>query len=226
MLSDDTRIQLDLYANLNVDRIVQGKTELKYSRDANTVYVDFPSTLKSGSVQSIDFFYSGTPTQTGRFGGFVFGKDPAGRDWIYTACEGEGAAIWWPNKDQWHDEVENMDLSVAIPSALTDASNGRFVRKTDLGDGFTRWDWKINYPINNYNVSVNIAAYQHWQEKVGDVTMDFYVLPEDVERAKPQYAQAKGMMEAFEHFFGEYPFVKDGYKLIHVPYTAWSIRAP
>jgi aminopeptidase N len=49
--------------------------------------------------------------------------------------------------------------------------------------------------------------------------MDFYVLPEDVERAKPQYAQAKGMMEAFEHFFGEYPFVKDGYKLIHVPYT-------
>jgi len=219
MLGDDTRIQLDLYANLNVDRIVQGTTELKYSRDANTVYVDFPSTLKSGSVQSIDFFYSGTPTQTGRFGGFVFGKDPAGRDWIYTACEGEGAAIWWPNKDQWRDEVENMDLSVSIPSALTDASNGRFVRKTDLGDGFTRWDWKINYPINNYNVSVNIAAYQHWQEKVGDVTMDFYVLPEDVERAKPQYAQAKGMMETFEHFFGEYPFVKDGYKLIHVPYT-------
>jgi aminopeptidase N len=165
MLSDDTRIQLDLYANLNVDRIVQGGTELKYSRDVNTVYVDFPSTLKSGSLQSIDFFYSGTPTQTGRFGGFVFGKDPAGRDWIYTACEGEGAAIWWPNKDQWHDEVENMDLSVAIPSALTDASNGRFVRKTDLGDGFTRWDWKINYPINNYNVSVNIAAYQHWQRR-------------------------------------------------------------
>ena len=78
-------------------------------------------------------------------------------DWITTACEGEGASIWWPNKDQWRDEVENMDISVAIPNDLIDVSNGRFVGKTDLGDGFTRWDWHIHYPINNYNVSVNIG---------------------------------------------------------------------
>ena len=25
---------------------------------------------------------------------------------LYTACEGVGASIWWPNKDQWRDEVE------------------------------------------------------------------------------------------------------------------------
>ena len=92
----------------------------------------------------MDFYYSGQPKETGRFGGFAFKKDPAGNDWIFTACEGEGAAIWWPNKDQWRDEVERMDLSVAIPNGLVDVSNGKFAGKTDLGDGYTRWDWQIH----------------------------------------------------------------------------------
>jgi len=33
MVKDDTRIQLDLYANLDVDRILLGKTTLKYERE-------------------------------------------------------------------------------------------------------------------------------------------------------------------------------------------------
>jgi len=61
---------------------------------------------------------------------------------------GIGASLWWPNKDQWRDEVENMRISVAIPNGLIDVSNGKFVGKTDLGDGYTRWDWRVHYPIN------------------------------------------------------------------------------
>ena len=219
MLKDDTRIQLDLYANLNVDRILFGTTPLKYTREINTVWVDFPATLKAGRSYAIDFYYSGTPKETGRFGGFVFGTDPAGRPWIFSACEGEGAAIWWPNKDQWRDEVESMDISIAVPTGLTDVSNGRFVKTTDLGDGYTRWDWHVTYPINNYDVSVNIDKYAHFAGKHGDMPTDFYVLPEDLDKAKAEFSQAEGMLEAYEHYFGEYPFKKDGYKLIQVPYT-------
>ena len=94
MLKDDTRIQLDLYANLNVDRILLGATPLKYEREINTVYVDFPQTLKAGREYAIDFYYSGMPKEQGRFGGMSYKKDPTGQDWIFTACEGEGASIW------------------------------------------------------------------------------------------------------------------------------------
>jgi len=219
MLKDDTRIQLDLYANLNVDKIVFGDAPLKYERELNTVWVDFPQTLKAGRTYAVDFYYSGTPKETGRFGGFVFSTDAAGRPWIFSACEGEGAAIWWPNKDQWRDEVESMDISIAVPNGLTDVSNGRFVKTTDLGDGYTRWDWHVSYPINNYDVSVNIDKYEHFADTHGDMPTDFYVLPEDLDKAKAQFAQAKGMLDAYEHYFGEYPFKKDGYKLIQVPYT-------
>src|SRR5579862_5673101 len=219
MLKDDSRIQLDLTDSLSVDKILFGATPLRYERDSGAVFVDFPETLRAGRVYTIDFYYSGTPLHTGRFGGFTFGTDPSGHPWIYTACEGIGASIWWPNKDQWRDEVQNMQISVAIPNGLVDVSNGKFMGKTDLGDGYTRWDWFVHYPINNYDVSVNIGNYQHFSDRLGGLPLDFYALPEDLDKAKKQFAQAKGMLEAFQHYFGEYPFKKDGYKLIEVPYS-------
>jgi aminopeptidase N len=219
MLSDDSRIRLDLYANLSVDRIVMGSTALTYARELNAVFIDFPETLRKGRTYEIDFQYSGTPLETGRFGGIAFRKDPAGRHWINTACEGEGSSIWWPSKDQWRDEVEGMDLSVEVPNPLVDVSNGRFIGKQDLGDGYTRWNWRIHYPINSYNVSLNIGTYEHFGETMGDLTLDYWVLPENMAKARTQFAQTKPMIEAFEHYFGEYPFPKDGFKLIEVPYS-------
>jgi aminopeptidase N len=219
MLKDDTRIQLDLTDALSIDKILFGSTPLKYERDSGAVFVDFPETLHSGRVYTIDFYYSGSPVQTGRFGGFTFGKDPSGHPWIYTACEGIGASIWWPNKDQWRDEVKNMRISVSIPNSLVDVSNGKFMGKTDLGDGYTRWDWLVHYPINNYDVSLNIGNYQHFSDRLGRLPLDFYALPEDLDKAKKQFTQAKGMLQAYQHYFGEYPFKKDGYKLIEVPYS-------
>jgi aminopeptidase N len=219
MLSDDTRIQIDLYANLNVDRIVMGETELRYERELGAVFIDFPETLRAGREYAIDFHYSGTPEQSGRFGGFVFQTTESGRTWIYTACEGQGSSIWWPSKDQWRDEPERMDISVAVPNALTNVSNGRSQGKTDLGDGFTRWDYRVHYPINSYNVSINVTDYVHFSDSLGELTMDFFVTPENLEKAKVQFAQAKPMMEAFVTYFGDYPFPRDGYKLIEVPYS-------
>ena len=223
MLKDGTRIQLDLRDTLKIDKILYGATPLKYERDTGAVFVDFPETLRAGQVYSIDFYYSGHPEETGRFGAITFKKDASGHAWINTACEGDGASTWWPDKDQWRDEVENMDISVAVPNGLMDVSNGKFVGKTDLGDGYTRWDWHVSYGINNYDVSLNIGNYVHFSEQMpepsGQLAMDYFVLPEDLDKAKVQFAQARGMIEAYEHYFGPYPFVKDGYKLIEAPYS-------
>jgi len=219
MLKDDARIQIDLYAYLNVEKILLGSTSLKYTRELNAVFIDFPQTLRAGREYAIDFYYSGMPEPIARFGCITFRKDAAGRDWITTACEDAGASYWWPNKDQWRDEVESMQISVAVPNNLMDVSNGALVGKTDLHDGYTRWDWMVHYPINGYDVALNIGAYEHFSDRLGDLPLDYYVMPEDLEGAKAQFAQAKPMLQAFEHYFGEYPFQKDGYKLVQVPYS-------
>jgi aminopeptidase N len=219
MLAEDTRIQLDLYPFLQVDKIVFEGAPLRYEREEGAVFIDFPSPLRKGQVYSIDFHYSGNPVETGRFGGLTFRKGPSGQHWINTSCEGPGASVWWPNKDQWKDEVESMKISVSVPNGLMDVSNGRFVGKTDLGDGYTRWDWEVQYPINNYSVSMNVGNYTQFSEKHGKLTLDYYVLPEHLEQAKVQFAQTRPMLRAFEHYFGPYPFPKDGFKLIDVPYS-------
>ncbi len=112
-----------------------------------------------------------------------------------------------------------MRLRIAVPNGLMDVSNGRFVGKHDLGDGYTRWDWQVHYPINSYDVTLNIGDYAHFSDKFGKLPMDYYVLPENLDKAKTQFAQTKTMMEAYYHYFGEYPFIKDGYKLVEVPYA-------
>ncbi|MDQ2925790.1 MAG: M1 family metallopeptidase [Acidobacteriota bacterium] len=220
MLADGTRIQLDLTPQLAVDSIKLKGEALKYTREERTVWVDFPRTLRKGRTYEIVFAYSGKPVEQGRFGCLTFNKDAAGKPWITTACEEEGASVWWPNKDQWRDEPQQgMEISVAVPNGLMDVSNGRFEGKHDLGDGYTRWDWRVHYGINNYDVALNIGDYQHFSGRHGRTALDYYALPEDLEKAKKQFAQVPEMLDAYEHYFGEYPFQKDGYKLIEVPYA-------
>ncbi len=219
MLRDDNRIQIDLHSALTVDRILWANRPLKYTRESRATLIDFPETLHKNRIYTIDFYYSGNPVESGRFGGITFKKDTAGNSWVNTSCEGVGASIWFPNKDQWRDEVDNMQISVSIPNNLTDVSNGKFAGKTDLGDGYTRWDWDVQYPINNYDISMNIGNYAHFADKYKNLPLDYYVLPANLEKAKKQFAQVNKMLEAYEHYFGEYPFERDGYKLIEVPYA-------
>jgi len=225
MLADGTRIQLDLSEILVVEKIMLGKEELVYTRDSGAVFIDFPRTLHAGQTYSIDFYYSGAPKAKGRFGGMSFETDPMGRPWIFTADEDDGCNIYWPCKDQWKDEPqEGMDISLSVPNALVGVANGRLISKKELGDGYTQWNWKVTYPINSYGVALNIGAYVHFSDTYKNpayppLTLDYYALPEDLEKAKTQFAQAKGMLDAFEHYFGEYPFARDGYKLVEVPYS-------
>jgi aminopeptidase N len=219
MLEAGDRIQLDLFENMGIDSIVFQGGALQYSREFNAVFVEFPETLAEGETYAIDFHYSGHPVETGRFGGFTFSQDSLGNPWIFTANQGIGASLWWPNKDQQPDEVESMYISVTVPSDLMDISNGRFLGAEDLGDGTTKYRWMVHYPINNYSVSVNIATYTQFSESLDDLSMDYYVLPYHLEDARRQFAQAKPMLQCFSDHFGDYPFPEDGYKLVEVPYS-------
>jgi aminopeptidase N len=223
MLADGTRIQLELSPDLTIDGITSNGKPVHYERvpETRTLYLDFPETLHKGKTYEVVFAYSGHPVTQGRFGCFSFDKDKEGKPWITTACEGEGPSIWWPNKDQWKDEPQDgMQLDIAVPNGLMDVSNGRFEGSKDLGDGYTEWRWHVHYPINNYDVALNIGEYQHFtMPPHGKTTLDFYALPEDLDKAKEQFAQVPTMLDAYEKYLGEYPFDKDGYKLIEVPYA-------
>jgi aminopeptidase N len=226
MLADGQRVQLELTPELKLEGVTFDGKPLQVTREERTLWIDFPQVMRKGTVAELTVAYSGTPVKQGRFGCFSFDKDKEGKPWITTACEEEGASVWWPNKDQWRDEPQDgMLIEIEVPNGLMDVSNGRFVGSRDLGDGYTRWSWQVHYPINNYDVALNIGEYQHWdgvhvnKETGEQTTLDYYALPEDLDKAKAQFTQVPEMMDAYEHYFGQYPFDKDGYKLIEVPYA-------
>jgi len=217
------KMQVDLFANMRVDSILfEDGTVLNYSREFGAVFVTLPRQVDSGSVHQITFYYSGVPqiaVNPPWDGGFVWKRDSRGRPWIMVTCQGTGASLWWPNKDHQSDEPDSMLLSVTIPSNLEDVSNGRLRSKVDLGNGYTQYNWFISYPINNYDVTLNVGVYSHF----GDVytsrdgsklTLDYYVLPENLSKAKKQFVEVKTMLACYEKYFGKYPFYRDGYKLI------------
>ncbi|CAN0601652.1 unnamed protein product, partial [Ectocarpus sp. 12 AP-2014] len=138
---------------------------------------------------------------------------------VTTSCQGLGASVLWPNKDHMYDEVDSMLISVKVPKGLTNVANGR-LRKLDTVTNTSHWF--VSNPINNYGVNVNIGDYVHFGETYdgenGELDMDYWVLRDDLEKAKEQFKDAPKTIAAFEHWFGPYPFYEDSFKLVQVPY--------
>lgn len=214
-------MQVDLFQNMKVDSILYKGEKMKFNRRYDAVFVDLQPKVTKNSIDSIQFFYSGNPKVAKNApwdGGFVFDKDEEGNHFIAVAVQGTGASLWYPNKDHQSDEPEEVLIQVAVPHELMNVSNGRFIGKEVLEDGYTRWDWKVESPINNYNVVVNIANYVHFEDRFRDLDLDYYVLPYHLEKAKKQFEEVKFMMNCFYEKFGAYPFEEDGFKLVETPY--------
>ncbi|OGX82035.1 peptidase M1 [Hymenobacter lapidarius] len=223
---DFTQLQFDLFANLQVEKVLYKGKEVPFTREANAVFVTFPQPIAKGSRDEFTVQYSGNPIVAKKApwdGGMVFTKDAAGKPWVATACQGTGASIWWPTKDQQADEVDSMLISVSVPNGLKNISNGRLRKVTKLKGGYTRFDWAVRNPINNYDVALNVGDYQHFSDSYagekGLLTLDYWVLPENLAKAKTQFAaNVKPMLKSMEYWFGPYPWYQDGYKLVDAPH--------
>jgi len=224
VLSESQVIQIDLQSPLVITKITQDGYDLIFNSIGNAHWVTLLKPQKIGEYNELIVFYSGHPKEADNApwdGGFSWSTDSNGNPFVATSCQGLGASIWWPNKDHMYDEVDSMAISVTVPKNLMNVSNGR-LREIEEGPNSITYHWFVTNPINNYGVNVNIADYVYFGETYegenGQLSMDYYVLRENLVKAEKQFKQAGLMMEAFEYWFGPYPFYEDGYKLVEVPY--------
>jgi aminopeptidase N len=224
VLKEYQTLQIDLQTPLKITKVTQNGKELKVINQGNAHFIQLLKKQQVGNTESIVVHYQGNPKEAIRApwdGGFSWKKDANGNHFIATSCQGLGASVWWPCKDHMYDEVENMDMSVTVPHNLMDVSNGKLKKVIDNGATKT-YHWTVKNPINNYGVNINIGDYTHFSEvfkgEKGNLDMDYYVLKDNLKKAKKQFKDAPKMMKAFEHWFGPYPFYEDGYKLVEVPY--------
>lgn len=227
VVADSKRLQIDLQAPMILQKAVQNGQKLAFEREGSAHFITLNSPQTIGELHEITLHFAGKPVVAIRppwDGGLTWKKDSKGLPFVANSNQGIGSSIWWPNKDHPADEPDRgVLISAEVPEGLMDVSNGRLIKtEHNRKKGTKTYHWEVKNPINNYGINVNIGDYVHFGEKYagekGVLDMDYYVLRENLEKAKKQFAEAPRMMQAFEHWFGPYPFYEDGFKLVEVPY--------
>jgi aminopeptidase N len=222
------RMQVDLQPPLALTGIRHGDRDLAWEREGNVSWVIFDPPLAAGIESQVILRYEGTPAPSlcpPWSGGFTWAQDGKGRPFIATTCQCIGASIWWPNKDHGYDEPDRgMDIEVGVPEDLVAVSNGRLISKRHDAEARRRtFAWKVVHPINNYCANLNIGRYVEIREtyagEAGPLDLSYWVLDDQREKAADHFKEVPRMLQAFEHWFGPYPFYEDGYKLVVVPYS-------
>jgi len=219
-------MQIDLQEPMYLTKAEQNGKKLSFSREGNVFWIRMEEKQEAGKIYSVVLSYGGKPHVSSRppwEGGITWRKDKNGLPFAASSCQGDGASLWWPCKDHMYDEPDSMLISVTVPSNLMDVSNGRLRSVVkNRKNKTTTYNWFVANPINNYGVNINIADYAHFSEvysgEKGELDCDYYVLKENLEKAKIHFKQVPMMLAAFEHWFGPYPFYEDSYKLVEAPY--------
>ena len=225
VLKSNKMMQIDLQQPMKITSVEADGKSLKFNREGNAYFIELKQKQKKNDINYIKINYEGFPKEAKRApwdGGLSWTRDDNGNHFIATSCQGLGASVWWPNKDHMYDEVDSMLISVNVPKNLTNVSNGRLRKVTEHKNDTKTFDWFVTNPINNYGVNINIGDYVSFSEvykgEKGDLDIDNYVLSYNLEKAKKQFKQVPMMIEAFEHWFGPYPFYEDSFKMVEVPY--------
>lgn len=225
VLKPNSTMQIDLQPPMTIEKVIQNGQEISYTDDGNAHFLKLRQPQVKGKEYQLTIFFSGKPRVAKRppwDGGFTWAKDSNGKDFIANSNQGIGASIWWPLKDHPSDEPDRgVTMEVTTPKDLMDVSNGR-LKKVIENENTKTWFWEVVNPINTYGVNINIGDYVHWGEiyngEKGPLDIGYYVLRENEAKGKKQFKQVPKMIEAFEYWFGPYPFYEDGYKLVEVPY--------
>jgi aminopeptidase N len=216
---------LDLDTTMTVTAIttVGDRPEtLPFERRGGRLWITLPRTLQPGERVAARVAYGGRP-RLGSFGGFSWARTQSGAPWVGVSVETPGADVWWPVKDHPSDETDSMALHFTVPAPLVAVSNGRRVGVRENGDGTRTWDWFVSQPINNYNVTLNVAPYVEvtapYVSVAGDaMAVTFWALPEDSARARQRMPEFLDHLRFFEEIAGPYPFRRDKYGIVQTSY--------
>jgi len=226
VIAENQLLQLDLQSPMTILSVTQDGVPLLILDDGNAHFITMVKKQVVGAQEELVVLFSGKPQVAKNppwDGGFAWKKDNNNKHFIATSCQEIGASLWWPCKDHMYDEPDSgMLISIQVPRGLVAVSNGRLKEEKQENDLTSTFVWEVKNPINNYGVNITIGDYVHFSEvykgENGLLDMDYWVLKDNLEKAKVQFKDVPRMMAAFEHWFGPYPFYEDSYKLVEVPY--------
>ncbi len=205
----ENNIELDLYDNFEINYVkIDGKNAL-YEYENDKIEISRKDFNSDTLTIEIDFY--GKPQNLG-FGSFWF-DEKNGKHLIATLNEPVFASTWFPCNDTPWDKAFTK-ISITNDSNIVSLSNGKLVEKTTKGKRRT-YVWESNYPVATYLISIYSAEYKNFNQKYitksDTMSIEYYVLEENLENAKKDFAKHPEYLKTLSELFGEYPFIKEKY---------------
>ncbi|MHC5021512.1 MAG: M1 family aminopeptidase, partial [Planctomycetota bacterium] len=206
---------------------------LTFKREGDQVIAELPAPAAKGTPFAVAVRYRGAPAPTGprAFTGVHFRETPDGKPWINTSVQGIGSASWWPSKDSFFfpdDKHDVMDLNITVPAGLMAACNGELTKVEQAKGGQVRYRWHHPYGCATYSIALNVAPYVEIKDEVvlpgiaEPVPVRYYILSQDVSKAKVQFRQVPDILRVFGEKFGPFPFPKAKFSLVQTNY--WGME--
>ncbi len=217
---------MDLDDRLDVHDLRVSDVDCQWRHENGRIRIDLAKELSANDPFTVTIAYGGEPLVAPNppwKGGFTWAKTKGGKPWIGTSCQGEGADLWWPCKDQPSDKPDHVDITVTVPDDLVCASNGTLVSDQKTADGWRTFHWHEANPISNYCVALNIAPYVVIEDTYTCVDgtklpVRFYVLPEHEKRARAVLPDFLDHLRMMEETCGPYPFRNEKYGIAEAPF--------
>ncbi len=205
----------ELYHSLSVDQVLVDGEEMGFTHAGDELYIDLNTPRASGSLLSAQVFYGG---QTGD--GMLMEIDEV---WsvpvTFTSSEPFYSKDWFPCKEDLADKADSVHVFITTDYGLMAVSNGIHTGTTYFPNGKVRYEWKSNYPIDFYLISIAVTDYIEYNLEVQPTGISspifiqnfLYDIPGCLETYSDQIDVTIPIMEVFCEQFGPYPFREEKY---------------
>jgi aminopeptidase N len=206
---------VELHNGLLVERVMVNGEVKQFSHDGDEISISLGNPLDTAAMVTTQIFYGG---QTG--GGMVTETDEV---WdvpvTYTSSEPFFSKDWFPCKENLEDKADSVHVYITTDYGLKAVSNGIHTGTTFFPNGKVRYEWKSNYPIAYYLISIAVADYIEYNIEARPAGLSnpifiqnfLYNRPGCLDTYRDQIDVTIPIMELFCDLFDSYPFREEKY---------------
>jgi len=214
-VDDLSQLTLELM-DLTVTEVkVDGMQVSNFQHDDPFLYIPLATPLGSGDEVVVEVSYSGEPFHEG-WGGFHFAGSYAFNLGVGFVSDPHNLGkAWFPCIDDFQDRAF-YELFVTVEEPKKAVCGGTLLEVIDNGNGTNTYHWKLENDIPTYLASVAIGEYENvpsaFESISGDeIPIGIYVKPNDTSKVAGSFANLIPILDAFENYFGPYPWERVGY---------------
>jgi aminopeptidase N len=224
LVNNFSSLVVELHSSLTVDSVKVDNVIHTYTRSGNEITIPLTTTLNSGDDFYITVFYRGSSTGTGI-------KNQLSPSWqrqvTYTLSESYHSLDWFPCKQSLTDKADSCWVFLTVNNNLKAGSNGLLTQIVPDGTTKSRYEWKSNYPIDYYLISLSVSDYQeyniyaHPQGISDSVLIQNYIYPNAnyLSQYQTMIDMTAGFIEFLSDIWGIYPFHAEKYGHCTAPFS-------